>query len=162
MRYLNSLVLAFALVVSGSATAEDGARAEAERMLDVLDMGNVLDAAIDTALDAQIVANPDLGPYRAVMRGFLTKHMSYPVLKPQLVELYASEFTQAELAETIAFYSTATGQKVLEKLPSLMSKGAQLGQQSIQDHLPELEALILEEAARIQALESAPPAGDTP
>src|SRR5690606_5977376 len=49
VRYLNFVVLAFALVFSGSATAEDGARAEAERMLDVLDMGNVLDAAIDTA-----------------------------------------------------------------------------------------------------------------
>lgn len=162
MHHLKGLALALALVFSGSAVADDGARAEAERLLDVMHMDDVLDAAIDTALDAQVTANPGLAPYRAVMRGFLAKHMSYAALKPQLVDLYASEFTATELADTIAFYSTGTGQKLLEKLPSLMGKGAELGQQSIQEHLPELQALISEESARLQALEGAQPAGEEP
>ena len=156
MRYVNLLVLTLALFFSGNVMANEASRVEAAKMLDALNMASVLDTAIDVSLDAQIAASPEIAPYRAVMRAFFAKYMSYPALKPQLIDIYASEFTASELAETSAFYATETGQKLLGKLPSLMSKGAQLGQQSIQDHISELEAAIKEEAARIQALEGAP------
>ena len=53
-----------------------------------------------------------------------------------------SEFAEAELRDMIAFYKTPTGQKAIAKLPALMAKGAQIGQQRIQEHLPELQEAI--------------------
>jgi uncharacterized protein len=154
MHYLKCLLLALALCLSGSAMADEASRVEAAKMLDVLDMATVLDTTIDASLDAQIAANPEMAPYKGVMRAFFSKYMSYSALKPQLIDIYATEFTANELAETTAFYSTETGKKVLAKLPSLMGKGAKMGQQMVQDHIPELQAAIKKEAARIQAMQA--------
>ena len=156
MSYVRLFMLTLALCFSGPALADEASRVEAAKMLDALDMANILDSAIDTSLDVQIAANPEMAPYRTVMRAFFAKYMSYPALKSQLVDIYASELSASELAETTAFYSTPTGKKLLAKLPSLMSKGAQLGQQSVQDHIPELQATIKAEAERIHGLQAAP------
>ncbi len=156
MRYTRCLVFALVLCFSSAACAQEASKVEAARLLDAMDMAGMLDSSIDVSLDAQIQANPEMAPYRAVMHTFFSKYMSYAALKPQLVDIYAAEFSASELAETAAFYATPTGKKLLAKLPMLMGKGAQLGQQTIQGHVPELQEAIKAEAERLQKLQAAP------
>ncbi|MCR4337713.1 MAG: DUF2059 domain-containing protein [Candidatus Omnitrophica bacterium] len=47
-------------------------------------------------------------------------------LVEQLIPIYADYYTDAELKELIAFYSSATGQKVLKLTPALMQKGVEV------------------------------------
>jgi hypothetical protein len=54
------------------------------------------------------------------------------------VELYINEFTEEELREMISFYRTDTGRKAVEKLPILLSKGAELGRLAVEGHEDEL------------------------
>lgn len=156
MKYVRFALLALALVFSGVAQADRASEMEAEKLLRVLDMENTLNHVIDVILNAQVASNPDMAPYKSIMRAFFTKYMSYSALKSQFVTIYSSEFTASELAEASAFYSTPTGHKFLLKIPLLMSKGAALGRQSIQDHIPELQDAIKAEAERIKALQEPP------
>jgi hypothetical protein len=86
--------------------------------------------------------NPSLAPYEPQMRAFLMKHMSWASLKDDMIRIYTAEFSEQELKELMAFYQTPVGKKSVEKMPVLLQKGAEIGQQKIQKHLPELQAAI--------------------
>ena len=67
--------------------------------------------------------------------------------------MYTQAYTEAELKELTAFYLTKTGQKSLAVTPELMAKGSMIGQQRVQQNLPELRRMIEAEAARIKVLQ---------
>jgi len=46
-----------------------------------------------------------------------------------IVQLYAEAFTEEELRETLEFYRTDVGRKVLKTLPQLTEQGVQIGMQ---------------------------------
>jgi uncharacterized protein len=142
----------------------------AEQMLNLMDMETVLRRAIDEMLKQQMAANPTLVPFEDVMRKFLMKHMSWDSLKADTIQLYMNEFTEAELNEMNKFYSTPTGKKMVQRMPELMGKGAEIGARRVQSHLPELETAMREEAERHAAAAGTKPgaadkpaaAGETP
>jgi hypothetical protein len=162
MKQLLSALLALTLLVPATVNAVEKADAQeaAFRLMDAMGMETALAQSIDASLDTQLKNNPELGPYRSVFRSFLAKYMSYEALKPQLASLYASEFSASELDAAAAFYRTAAGRKFMEKMPALMSKSMELGQQAVQDHLPELQDAIKAEATRLQQISGAPSAGE--
>jgi len=150
MKHTGLAMLLCLVCFSGSVSANDAARVEAERLLDSLNMQENLDQAIDVMLDVQLKQNPNLVPYKKVMLDFLGKYMSYEALKPELITVYSTEFSTSELAEARAFYSTPTGKKFIARMPALISKNAEIGSKSVQDHLPELEQMLEKEIDRIQ------------
>jgi hypothetical protein len=162
MKLIQATVLACVVFFSAPALADQASEAAAERLLVVMDMESAMDHVVDAAIDAQIQQKPELAPFRKVMRDFFSKYMSYQALKPQLVDAYASEFTAAELDQASDFYSTPTGKKFMEKMPALMAKGAQIGTQAVQAHVPELQAAIQAEAQRLQALQQQAPQEQAP
>ena len=155
MKFVSTALLALCLAFAGPAFADDVGKMEAEKLLAVLDLQATMDQAMVMELDSQLKANPALAPYKDIVLGFMRKYMSYESLKPELVELYAGEFTAAELKEARQFYSTTTGRKFIASMPRLMTRGASLGSTQLQQHMGELDQLIKEEALRIQAAQSA-------
>jgi hypothetical protein len=156
MKILPRALLAFALCVSAFALpalalAQQPARTQAAALLDELDMQATLDQTIVVTLDAQIKAQPQLAPYRQTMLDFFRKYMSYESLKPDMIKIYEEAFTEQELSELRAFYSTPVGRKSLAVVPSLMGKGAEMGQKRVEEHLPELAKMIQEQTDRLKA-----------
>jgi len=80
--------------------------------------------------------------FKTVMLNFLSKYMSFADLKQDMAQIYAEEFTEAELKEITRFYLTPVGKKTIEKLPALQQKGIAVAQQKLQAHLPELQQTI--------------------
>ena len=130
----------------------------AEQMLTLLDMPTMLKQSVDQMVAAQIAQNPSLGQFESVFKDFLAKYMSWDSLKADMVKIYMDEFTEAELGELNKFYQTPVGRKTVEKMPTLMSKGAQIGSQRVQAHMPELQAAIAAKAQK-DAPAGAAPAG---
>ncbi|MBX2823159.1 MAG: DUF2059 domain-containing protein [Gammaproteobacteria bacterium] len=131
-------------------SADEESAAQAEILLEVMNMESVLEQSIEQMLDLQIQQNPAIGQFREIMLSFLAKHMSYESMKPDMVKMYADSFTADELRDMIAFNQTATGQKALRLLPSLMQEGAALGATRVQENLGELQQMIEEAAAETQ------------
>ena len=123
-------------------------RAAAEALLNLMDMDNLLNQSIDQMLDMQVKQNPAIATYKAQMKTFLSKYMSWASMKDDMIKIYMDEFTEQELKELLAFYQTPLGKKTVQKMPKLMAKGAELGQQRVQQHLPELQEAIQSEATK--------------
>ena len=134
----------------------DTHRKAANELLNTMDLNTLLYGSIESMLQLQLSQNPSLQPFEKTMRTFFNKYMSGESLREGFIEIYTEAFTERELKEINAFYSTPTGKKTLEATPALMSKGAALGQKRVQENIPELHNMIAEEAKRIQKLQQKP------
>jgi hypothetical protein len=129
---------------------EKSHRAAAEEMLQAANTEQTMLTAIDQVLDVQLKTNPELEPVKNVMKKFFAKHFSYAALKDDLIKIHMEQFTETELKEIAAFYRTPTGKKAVERLPTLMQKGSELGMRRVQEHAAELKQMIDEELKKKQ------------
>jgi hypothetical protein len=134
--------------VTVARATEETHRQAAEALLNLMDMDNLMNESIDQMLEMQVKQNPAIGPFKDEMKKFLSKYMSWSTMKGDMVKIYMAEFTEQELKELLAFYQTPLGKKTVAKMPKLMAKGAELGQQRVQEHLPELQKAIQERATK--------------
>lgn len=137
-------LIAVAGLVSASAVfaSIETHRAAAESLTTLMQMETLLQQSYEQIIDVQIQGNPKLHPYRQVMLDFFAKHMSWEMLKEDMISLYVESFTEDELLVLAGFYSTPVGQKAVQVMPELMRQGAEIGARRVQEHLPELERMI--------------------
>ena len=154
MNFSKVFVLIIALGVSSMSFADAASEKEAEKLLNMVGTQEVMEQSMSQMLDIQLQQNPALAPYKGVMMEFLNENMSYESLKPELIKMYSEEFTSSELREINAFYSTDVGKKSIEKMPTLMMQGGQLGATRVQENIGDLQAMIQAESERIQKLQS--------
>ena len=70
-----------------------------------------------------------------------------------MIKMYADAFTAQELRDINAFYQTPTGKKTIKVIPELMSKGAQIGMERVQENAAELQLMMKEESERLLKLQ---------
>jgi hypothetical protein len=147
-RIFVALLLLAIVPISNAQDTNSSHYKAAEQMLTLMDMPTVLKKSVDDMVAMQVQQNPSIAPYETVMKEFLAKYMSWDSLKADMIQIYMDEFTESELGELNKFYQTPVGRKAVERMPSLMTKGAQLGGQRVQQHMPELQAAITAEAQK--------------
>lgn len=96
----------------------------------------------------------------AIVQGRADAEKIYDVVAPILLEsfnsrlqeftdliagIYARSFTVTELSDIAAFYRTPTGQKLLEKLPSVLQESMASGQQFAQTLSADMQQRVVEE-----------------
>jgi hypothetical protein len=146
---LSILLGAIALFQPATIRADEASHRKAvESLFTLMDMDNLLNQSVDQMLAMQVQQNPAIAPFQAKMKIFLNKYMSWASLKDDMVKIYMAEFSESELNELNKFYQTPLGKKTVQKMPGLMAKGAEIGQKRVQDHLPELQAMIQAEAEK--------------
>jgi hypothetical protein len=119
----------------------------AEALLSTIYSDDSFNKIIDQLLVVQLKSHPELQPYENELHTFFTKYMSWAALKPDIVEIYAREFTEPELRELLHFYQSPVGKKATIKLPALMQMGMEIGQRHVKDHMPELQKLLQDKSA---------------
>lgn len=148
-------VLACVLLVN-PARALGSAEQEAENLLVLLHMDAALQQSIEQMIDGEIEQNNDLRPFRSVLRTFFTKYMGFENLKADIIQMYTSSFSAAELARINTFYRSPEGQKFLQITPDVMAKSTALGEQRMQLNLPEFQQMVDAEVQRRQTDKSPP------
>jgi len=68
-----------------------------------------------------------------------------PALTELMAQVYARNFTTAELNDLMAFYKTPTGQKLLQSMPVITQQSLAAGQQFAQTIVTDLQKQIVEE-----------------
>jgi hypothetical protein len=146
---MNSRILTgcFALLlVLGSPAAmpaeADNHRRAVERLFELTHLQRLIDDSVDRALNLQIAQNPALAEHREALRAFLEKYIGWQAMKGDLTSMYLQAFTKAELDQMNAFYSSPTGQKVLQRLPELVQQRNELAMRRLQEHIGELQQAI--------------------
>ena len=154
MRYLTSALLLYFLWLppgfGGELPTGDHAEAAIE-LLEIMDAERTMMGGATAMTDAMTQQNPMLMPYRDVILTWAESFMTWEVFGPKLVNLYTEAFSEDEIEALIAFYQTPTGQKSIDLMPELMSRGAMIGAEEAQKHQAELETMLRERAAELEA-----------
>jgi hypothetical protein len=148
LNIIKTILFISSLLICNLSFADSGSQKEAEKFLNSLDMENSMNQSVDQMVSLQLSQNPALAPYKEIMQTFFNKHMSYKILKADLINIYANAFTESELQEINAFYQTPTGKKTIKQMPLLMRKGGEIGAERIKKNMPELQQLIKAESER--------------
>ena len=112
------------------------------------DAENALRKGMQRAMETQAEQNPVLASMRDIMEEFYATHLSWDRMKPEMVRMYTATFTEPELRELTAFYQTEIGRKMVERLPEIMARSAEMSQRIVQEHMPELTQKVM---ARMQS-----------
>ena len=134
-------LLAVVVFLSGPALAQSpaaDAEAAARELVTTIKLGDQFKALLPMifkSIKPAIVQNrPDVDHDFDALVPIVQQKMSARIseLEDAVAVVYASNFSAAELRDLIAFYKTPTGQKLLEKTPSIaqqtMAAGQKFGQ----------------------------------
>jgi hypothetical protein len=94
----------------------------------------------------------------AEARSFFQENFKWEEMRPQLAKLYTEAFTQAELADLVAFYQSPTGQKTLARMPALTQQSMVMAMSGVQANMPEFQRRVgaLIEDYKKKAAQAAP------
>ena len=83
-----------------------------------------------------------LDTYQAKANTALDQAIGWDKLKPDMIKLYTDNFSEQELKDLVAFYQSPLGKKVLEKMPVVTQKSAQMTQQKLESAVPVVNKLL--------------------
>lgn len=128
------------LLPTGNAGADQASHRQAvETLFRLTHMEQNIQKSVDNVVELQLRQAPQMGEQRQLLKAFIERYAGWDALKADLIEMYMSEFTEAELNEMNAFYITPTGQKVLTRLPLLVGQRNTLAMERMQQHIGELQ-----------------------
>lgn len=132
----------------------DSARPETiERLLEATGAERLYSALMDTTL-SRLEATPQLAPYAENLREFFARYAPYDSAKADYIEAYRATFTESDLEQLLAFYQSPVGQRLLSKLPRILSVTTQRRTARLQAHWGELMSAV---AASAESTASAQP-----
>lgn len=160
MRYTLPLILSLSLFSLGVQADEARQKAYVEEILTITKAQGVMDGLaanlrrsyemgiqrLNVPADKQIIVEE----YRGRLDQLLAQQLKWEDIKSELVKSYTQSFTEKELEEIVSFYKSPLGQKLISTMPKLMQQAAQLGQQQIQQALPQIQGLTQEMIGRLQ------------
>jgi hypothetical protein len=87
---------------------------------------------------------------RAKIEAMLKEELAWSRLEPQMVEVYRSTFTPAEIESMLGFYDSPSGRAVVAKLPQATQQMMQLTQEHVGALIPRIVELQKETAQKIK------------
>jgi len=116
----------------------------AQELFNATDEKAKLQTAITTVVKLQSMKLPEdkRAAFEEVMHNFMNKYLTWELISDKMSDLYAGEFTTEELQQLTAFYKTPTGKKYALKLPQILLKTEQIGQQLASAHQEELKTMM--------------------
>jgi len=109
---------------------------------------NISSDAQQSAAQQKIAAD-----YRAKVADILKEEMIWDKIEGDIVDLYMKSFSEEELKEMTAFYKTPLGQTMIEKMPEVMLRSAEISRQQMRFVIPRIKQLAQEMSEKMRASE---------
>ncbi len=126
----------------------DSHRQAVEKLFELTHMQQKIEVSVDNVLALQLQQNPALREHEDLLAKFLEQNIGWAGMKDNLTTMYMEAFTEQELNEINAFYSTPGGQKLIQRLPELIQKRDQLAMQRMQKNMGELQQAIADRTGK--------------
>ena len=142
---IKSGLLAFILITTWSyATASDtnSHREAVEKLFELTRMQQKIETSVNNVVAMQLNQDPAMRQHEALFRDYMERQIGWAGLKAPLVDMYMQAFTEQELDDINAFYSSPAGSKLIETLPELIKRRDRLAMQRMQDNIGELKQAI--------------------
>jgi hypothetical protein len=143
------LLLVFTAIWPVCSSAEtDSHRQAVEKLFKLTHMQQKIEVSVNNVLALQLQQNPALREHEDLLTKFLEKNIGWAGMKDNLTTMYMNTFTEQELNEINAFYSTPAGQKIIQRLPELIQQRDQLAMQRMQKNMGELQQAIADRTGK--------------
>lgn len=97
-----------------------------------------------------------LESYQAKANAALDQAVGWDKLKPDMIKLYTSSFTESELKDLVAFYQSPLGKKVQAQMPQIQQQSAQIAQSKLEVAVPVVNKLLADMTSELQPKAAAP------
>ncbi|HRZ40737.1 MAG TPA: DUF2059 domain-containing protein [Candidatus Omnitrophota bacterium] len=145
------VLVAVVLVVGVPVWAQDAHLQAAEDFLVALKVPEQMKQATDDYIDLMLQGQPMMAPYRATIKAFYDKYVSWEALRAEYLQIVTGLWSEQDLKDLTAFFKGETGQKFVNQQGELFQKTSELGFRAAQEHQDELIANIQAEAEKYQA-----------
>lgn len=155
--FLYACVALFFILGNGAVADTEVSASHRQAAIDLIDLMGLEEQMMGGAtamVDVMSSQNPSLIPYRDVILEWSESIMTWEIFGPKMIDIYTEAFSEDELRDLVAFYKTPTGKKAITMMPELMQKGAQLGANEAQQHIPRLQQMIEARKAELDAEEA--------
>jgi hypothetical protein len=140
-----SMLLSVSLTIFSTcvlASDTNSHREAVEKLFDLTRMQHKIETSVDNVVAMQLNQDPAMRQHEALFRDYMERQIGWSGLKAPLTDMYMQAFTEQELDEINAFYSSPAGSKLIEKLPELIKRRDRLAMQRMQDNISELKQAI--------------------
>ena len=132
------------LAVTQARNMLDGIRSQYEGMMNS-SVQQALKGKTPTPTEQRAIDN-----MKTKMIDLLQGTLSWEKLEPVYVRLYRESFTEEEIAGMLAFYRTAAGKAVIQKMPILMQKSMLETQNTMMAMMPKMQKIQQEFVAEMK------------
>jgi hypothetical protein len=155
---LSPVIICTFLVATRPALADDASKAaKVEQFLQLSNAQQALTSVIDlmksqmkSGLAQELGGDPSPTPekqkqldaFQEKLMGILTDAISWDRVKPDYIRIYSEAFSEKELDDLIVFYQSSTGKAMVSKMPQIIAKSGEVGQQRVAAVVPQLQKLI--------------------
>ena len=137
---LLAIILLLGIGQVSSVSADDASHRQAvQKLFELTGMQQQIEESVNSVVALQLAQSPELKDHEIVVREFLERHIGWQSLKDALTDMYLKEFSEEELNDMNAFYGSATGRKVIKRLPVLVQMRNQLASARLQENIGELQ-----------------------
>jgi hypothetical protein len=168
-----SLLLVLVLCLPLTAHADEASRrAKAQEMVTLLHMDTLMQQMMDTVQKQvstsliQLCDKERTPQQQALLDNFTKKtfslvesRMGWKAIEPEILDLYARNFTDEELDGILAFYKSPAGLSMIAKMPAMSTQASQISQAKLTALMPELKQMMQDFA---KAAKDAKPATGAP
>ena len=131
-----------------SSAGTDSHRQAVEKLFELTHMQQKIEISVNNVLALQLRQSPELREHEDLLTEFLEKNIGWAGMKDNLITMYMAAFTEQELNEINAFYSTPGGQKLIQQLPELIQQRDHLAMQRMQENIGELQQAIADRTGK--------------
>jgi hypothetical protein len=149
---LLTLALCFPLLAHAD---EASRRAKAEEMITILHADRVVtqvmesvmqQAAIITTQRSGGTLTPEtktaLADFQKKLAAVMEPQIGWKAIEPEYIRLYATTFTDEELDGMLAFYKSAAGKALVEKIPDINQQGGKIMQAKFAAVQPQMKQML--------------------
>jgi hypothetical protein len=145
-----TLLLSLSLLLAPLVRADEAShRAAAEKLVEVTDTSRRLQETLPTVLAPMIDNMKRQGlsaelteEVKTVVTKWFQTEIKWEDIRPQIVELYAKEYSEAELNELLKFFASDSGKKFPEKMPTVMQSSMKIVQTYFQGKQASLQTAL--------------------
>jgi hypothetical protein len=126
-----------------------------DQMMTQMDQQNlVVVKGLFPNLDTDPAQKQEFDAYMAKVSSLVHGSFSWEQMEPEYSRIYAATFTADQLDAIAAFYSSPTGQLMIEKTPMILSASMSAAQSRMSALLPKIRERMEAEATRVQAMQA--------
>ncbi len=157
---MKALALVFVALISFNAMASESSKqAQLDELLRVMDMDKLMNSMYSqlevmmNGMSKKMGVKPSeeaiYQKYHAKTTKIFKESLSWEKMKPLVSKMYSDNFSEKEISEMLTFYKTETGQAILQKMPVVMQQSMQMGQELVQQAMPQIQAAAEEFAQEL-------------